>query len=206
MTTASPSLRRDGATPTAGHRFLDRVEPVLPLAAAVAAGVLAWSSTGSMVVAAVLLGAAVGDRRAAAAPLLAVAATAVRFATAGFDDLAGIQSVLGNAVVVGPATAAASAWCAAAAVVLVVGRHPQRARVALDTATALAAGGFAAALAAGQGPGGELWQRLAAGLGAVALAGLLLRTEGRAGARLTDARRWLAVGLGAAAVVLAAWP
>jgi len=91
------------------------------LAAAIAASVLAVSSRGSAVVAALLLGVAVADRRAGAAAVLAVLATAIRFRTAALDDLAGIQEVLGLAGEVGPSTGAAASWLAAAAVLLAVG-------------------------------------------------------------------------------------
>jgi len=94
------------------------------LVATAAASVLAVASSGSAAVAALLLGAATRSRRGAAAGVLAVLATSIRFRTASLDDLAGIQSVLGLAVEVGPATAAAAAWLAALAVLLVAAPLP----------------------------------------------------------------------------------
>jgi len=90
----------------------------LPLAAAVAAAVLAGTSTGSALVAALLLEVAVADRRTGLAAALAVLAAAVRFRTDALDDLAGIQEVLGIAGAVGPSTGAAASWLGAAAVLL----------------------------------------------------------------------------------------
>lgn len=201
MTAASPSLGRGGSSVTAS-RLADGARPLLPVAAAAGAGVLALTSTGSMVVAAALLGVAVGDRRSLIAVFLAVAAVAVRFATTSFDDLAGIQSVLGSAVEVGPATGAASAWAAAAAVVLAAA--PLRPGSAVAGVSAVAAGAFAAAIAAGQGPGGELWVRVGATVLATAVAGAVVATD-RAVGGWHRMRPWLALAIGVLGVVLAAW-
>lgn len=176
---------------------------VARVVAAAAAAVLAVASTGSAVVAALLLGAATGSRRVGAAAVLAVLATSVRFRTAALDDLAGIQSVLGGAIEVGPATASASAWLAAVAVLLATAALPDPPAPVLRWAPALPAGLLAAALAAGPGPS-ELLVRAATSLAGVGLALLAIRTAdvGRNG----STRAWVAVAVGAAAVVLAGWP
>jgi len=176
---------------------------VARVVAAAAAAVLAVASTGSAAVAALLLGVATGSRRSGAAALLAVLATSVRFRTAALDDLAGIQSVLGGAIEVGPATAAASAWLAALAVLLATAALPDPPVPVLRWAPALPAGLLAAALAAGPGPS-ELLVRAATSLAGVGLALLAIRTADLA--RAGSARAWLAVAAGAAAVVLAGWP
>ena len=204
---ASPALERGETTSTdPRRRVLDAARPHLPLAAAVGAAAIAVSSTGSMVVAAVLLGIAVGDHRSGAALVGAVAAVSVRFSTASFDDVAGIQSVLGPAGVVGPATGAASAWLAAAAVVLAVGRPRRTARSerAGRLASAFAAGALAAAIVAGPGPGGALGVRVAATVLATIATFAFQEAERWRIVRLVGP--WPAVAVAAAAVVLAAWP
>lgn len=172
-------------------------------AAAVAAGGLALTSTGSMVVAAVLLGVAARSRWTGVATLLAVAAVGVRFSTVTFDDLAGLQSVLGSAGTIGSTTAAASAWVAAGAVI-VGARTPSGATGLHRLALALAAGGLAAAIAVGPGPGGELALRV----GATVLAAVLAfgSTTIVTGGRADTVRNTLAVVAGVAAIVLAGWP
>ena len=202
MTAASPSLGRGGVL--AARRLVDDARPFLPVAAALAAAVLALTSTGSTVVGAALLGVAVGDRRRAAAALLAVAACALRFSTTSFDDLAGIQSVLGSAYEVGPAPAAASAWAAGAALVLAAA--PVGTGRVLGGAAALAGGAFAAAVVAGQGPGGDLWVRVVATAAATAIAGGVVALDRAGPPRARTATPWLAVAAGITAVVLAAWP
>lgn len=198
-----------------GPAVLQPSTTTVAVAAGLAAAVLAGTSTGSTVVAALLIGFAAADRRSAGAALLAVTATAIRFRTATFDDLAGIQSVLGPAGTVGPATAAASAWAAAAAVVLATGAPAWRVR-AIGTGRAaallerlpaavpaLACGLLAAALVAGPGPS-DLLLRVGASLAATVLALVV----GVAGTRPTLRRfvPWLAVVAGIASVVLAGWP
>ena len=185
--------------------LVDRAVGALPFALAVAAAVLALTSTGSMVVAAVLLGVAAGDRRTGLAALLAVTAVAVRFATASFDEVAGIQSVLGAAGDVGPTTAAASAWLAAGAVVLAARRSAwSRATPAPTPALVLAAGSMAAAIVAGPGPGGGIELRVLATVVAVVAAwAVVLAGRWRA---VDLARPWSAPAAGLAAVALAAWP
>ncbi len=187
-----------GAFPVPGTR-----EAVV--VAAIALAVLAGSSTGSLVIAAVLVGIATADRWRGAAVLLACLAVSLRFGTTTFDDVAGIQSVLGPAVVVGPPVAAASAWCAGAAVLLAARVPPVLAGEALPLRWCgpVAIGLFSAALVAGPGPD-DLWMRVgASAVAVVAAVGLCV---------LDDRLRWLrlrwipALAAGAAACALAAWP
>lgn len=170
------------APPPSGRLAVDRIGDTGPWsaaglstaglaapAAAVAAGVLALTSTGSVVVAAVLVGVACRSVWTGAASVLATASVAVRFSTTSFDDLAGLQSVLGPAGTVGPPLAAASAWVAATAIVVAVGplgssAGPARLRpLSVSALPALLpvvpAGALAAALVAGPGPGGSLLAR-----------------------------------------------
>lgn len=192
----APALVRRGG--------VDALPPArtLAVAPALAAAGLAVSSTGSLVVAAVLVGLGARDRWAALAAVLAVAATSVRFGTTGFGDLAGIQSVLGPAGIVGPPVAAASAWCAAAAVLLTT--------TAVRTGTgrlrllphALASGALAAALVAGPGPGRGLAVRIGATVAAVLVAWALAVV----GPRLRPHGTALAVVVALTSVVLAGWP
>lgn len=185
----------------------DLLEPSgldLAVAAAVAAAVLAATSTGSLVVVALLVWAATLDRRSGVAVLLASLASSVRFTTATLDDLAGIQSVLGIAGEVGPAAAAASAWLAAAAVLLATRAPaaPGADRGLRRFAPALATGTLAAALVAGPGPD-QLGLRVATSLAGVGLAVGITALQRRRGPLPGPT---LAVALGAAAVVLGAWP
>lgn len=210
MSTAGP-----GVVPTSPAAPSRPTDTTVSVAAGLAAAVLAGTSTGSMVVAALLVGLAARDRRSAGAALLAVAATAIRFRTATFDDLAGIQSVLGAAGTVGPRTAAASAWAAAVAVVLATrspappgGRHRPGRAVAVRSALPLLAPAFAcgllaAAVVAGPGPS-DLDVRVGASLAGVAVAAMvgLVATRPAVGRALP----WVALAAGAAAVVLAGWP
>lgn len=214
MTVAAPAAVR---TPVPG------VALVAATAAAAGAG-LAVSATGSMLVAAVLLGIATRDRWSGFAAVAAVVAVAVRFGTTDFGDVAGIQSVLGPAGIVGPTTAAASAWVGAAAVVFASAPTlpPARPRspVAADAEhdllepavpttvmrllVALAGGSLAAAVVAGPGPGGGLAVRIGATVAATVLCGVVGRIA-RA-SRLGTIRTVLAVVAGLAAVALAGWP
>lgn len=200
-----------GLAPVSPPSILAPTSTAVATAAALAVVALAATSTGSMVLAALLVGVATRDRRSAAAALLAVVATAVRFRTATFDDLAGIQSVLGPAGTVGPATAAASAWLSAAALILAarpMDGHSARASTSLvdrvrHAGPALACGLFAAAIVAGPGPS-DLGVRVLASVVAVVLAfGVTVAdTRGAFG----RARPWAALTAGLAAVVLAGWP
>ena len=183
---------------------------LVSLGAAAAVAALAVSSTGSMVVAAVLFGVANRSRWSGLTAVLVTAAVAVRFATVGFDDLAGIQSVLGPAGLVGPPAAAASSWAAGAAI-LVAGRGVAPAasvpagRVLVPRGlAALAGGALAAAIVAGPGTD-DLLVRLAATVIGIGLAlGVVAVTDRRpAFGRVRPA---LALAVAAVAVALASWP
>lgn len=190
---------------TAVARLPRRAEltDLVPPSAAAGAGALALSSTGSMVVAALLFGVSTRSRWSTLAAVLATAAVSVRFSTAVLDEIAGIQSVLGIAGRVGPPVAAASAWTAAAAVLLAV-RAPSNLSRPARLLPAVAGGALAAAIVAGPGPGGGLGVRVGATVVAVALAVLVAATDGRP--RLVRIREVSAVVAGALAVGLASWP
>lgn len=205
MTAVGPGL-----APTSPPALRQPTRAAVATAAALGAAVLAGTSTGSMVLAALLVGVATTDRRSAGAALLAVAATSIRFRTATFDDLAGIQSVLGLSGTVGPATAAASAWAAAAAVLLAarppaaaLGPRTRTRDRLLAAAPALACGLLAAAIVAGPGPS-DLGLRVLASVAGVALALGVTAVGSRPSIRRI--LPWLALLAGAAAVVLAGWP
>lgn len=206
MTAARPVVARARLRPTTSER--SAVPPwtvvAVRLGAAAGAAVLAGTSTGSMVVAAALLAVALSDRRSAIAAGLVIAAVAVRFGTTTFDELAPLQSVLGSAVRIGPAAGAASAWLCMVALVLAAGQVPGDVRFGLGRhLPALASGTLAAAVAVGDGPGGDVWLRVAATAGVTVLAWLI------AGDRiqwLSRTRRSWAVLAGVAAVVGAGWP
>ena len=211
MTAAAPAPAPAGEAPVGRDPAPDPGRPLLlppgvaATAAAAGAATLAVTSTGSMVVAAVLLAVAVTDLRSGpgfrgVALVLAVASVAVRFSTVTFDDLAGIQSVLGAAGIVGPPTGAASAWLAATAVVLALRRSGAP---VTDGLVVVAGGALAAVIAAGPGPS-ELGLRIGATLVGALAAIAVLATDRWPGVRRL--RPVLAVALGAAAVVAAAWP
>lgn len=86
------------------------------------AAVLALSSSGEVVLLAVLLGVAAGELLAGVVAMLAVGSVAIRWGTTSVDAITGAQTVLGPAAAVGPLVAAASTWCAAAALILVKAR------------------------------------------------------------------------------------
>ncbi len=209
VTAASPGVTAAPAgvpPPPARRPSTYRVSPrLLATVAAVVAAVLAGTSTGSVVVVALLIGLATVDRWAGAAVLLAGLAASIRFGTGSLDDLAGIQSVLGPAGVVGPGLAAASAWAAAAAVVLATGPPdvPGGGNRPWRFAPALATGLLAATLVAGPGPS-DLAVRVGASIGAVVVAAGVSVLDDRAGWR--RARRGLSLALAVAAVVLSGWP
>lgn len=185
---------------------------VVRVGAAGAAAALALTSTGSMVVAAAALVVALGHRLGGIAVLLAVAAVAVRLGTVSFDDVAGVQSVLGAAGKFGPATGAASAWAGAGAVLLAtrpIGTDvlPQLVGRVLP---AVATAAFAATIATGPGPGGDMWIRVAGtAAGFVIAFGLVSVDElsdQNPGGRFATLRVSAAVAAGIAALVLAGWP
>jgi hypothetical protein len=89
---------------------------------------------------AALLGVAASSSSSGVACGLGAAAAVVRFGSPDLGALAGDQSVLGAAGLVGPQLAAASSWCAASAVVLAA-RGPVLVAVPFGaTAAALVAG------------------------------------------------------------------
>ena len=155
--------------------------------AGVGAASLALSSTGEVVLLAVLLGAAAGELVVGAVAMMATAAVALRWGTTSLDAIGGAQTVLGPAVTVGPPLAAASMWFAAAALVLVRARG----------LTALLFGITAGVIVAG--PAGAAGQLALRGAAAVLGAGLALGAQRFA----PPAARSLALVLAAGAVVLA---
>ncbi len=194
-------MRTDTVLPT--------LTELLTWGAAAGTAVLALTSTGSVVVAAVLFGVANRSRWSGLAALLATAAVAVRFASVGFDDLAGAQSVLGAAGAVGPSLAAASSWLAAVAVLLAVrGAVPGATEspgsaVARTWLIAIAGGALAATIVAGPGAD-DLWLRIASTVIASGVAvGVVAGDRQR---RVRRVRPALAVVAGVVAVALASWP
>lgn len=176
---------------TARRARISRLAPnghELGLAAGAGAAAMVVSSSGEVVLLAVLLGLAAADAFAGAVALLALGAVALRWGTTSLDAIAGAQTVLGPGAAVGPIAAAASAACAAAALVLVRARGW----------AALLFGVTAALIVAGPGAGRPELAVVRAGA-AILGAGLAL-----------GAQRWappvwrrLALGLAAAAVFLA---
>jgi hypothetical protein len=156
---------------------------------AVAAG-----SSGDTLLLGVLLGLAAGRVAAGVAAVLALSSVLIRWGSPSLEALAGAQAVLGPAGTVGTTAAAASAWCAASALVLAAPRPD--ARLPWRIVAVAPFGIAAAAVVLGAGPGGLLWLRVVASVGAVVLA-LTITLLPR---RLTVAA---ALGAGAAAVVLA---
>ena len=97
----------------------DHRSSVVPLAAAVAATLLALTATGDTVLLSVLLGLSSMSPLAGGVAAGAAAAVLLRWGTTSLGAVAGAQAVLGPAAVVGSTTEAASALLAAAALVLV---------------------------------------------------------------------------------------
>lgn len=160
----------------------------LRLPAGVGAAALALSSSGEVVLLAVLLAVAAGEVLAGAVAVLATGAVALRWGSTSLEAIAGAQSVLGPGALVGPLAGAASTWCAAAALVL-----------ARPRGWGAAVFGVAAGLvAAGPGAGSV---GLAATRGAAALLGAALAVGVQRWA--PPAARPAALGLAAAAVALA---
>ena len=176
---------------------------VVRLAAGAGAAVMALSSSGDVLLLGVLLGGAAGSVWAGAAGVAAGLAVLVRWGSPSLDALAGAQSVLGPAGLVGPPLAAAATWVAGAALVLAAPSLPwgevRRAGVA-RVVGALAFALTAAAIVAGPGPGGDLWVRVAASaLAAVAIVAVSPLVASRLGERTGP----VAAVLGGVAVVLA---
>ncbi len=172
-----------------------------------AAGMSAAFSQGHVVVLALLLGLAAGRVSSGAAAAGAAAAVLLRWGSPSLGALAGNQSVLGAAGLTGTSAAAASAWLAAAALVLAAtpvghARPPQGRLARLGfVAPAVPFGLAAAAVVAGPGPGGALGLRVAAGVAAVVLAAAVATIRTTPGADRVAAS--LAVSCGIAAVLAA---
>lgn len=111
---------------------------------------------------AALLGVSTGGLLAAVTAALAVLSSALRWGVMSLEGIAGAQSVLGPAGVVGPELAAASAWCAAAALILVTPRDWRAA--AFGLAAAITVAGPAA------GTGGDVAVRVVASVAGVGIA------------------------------------
>ncbi len=157
--------------------------------AGVGAAALALSSTGEVVLLAVLLAGAAGELLAGAVAMMATASVALRWGTTSLDAIGGAQTVLGPAAVVGPLLAAASTWCAAAALILA-------------KAKGLAAGAFG--LTAGiivAGPAGALDQVALRGVAAALGVGLALGAQRFAPPVARPVALALAVGAVALAVM-----
>lgn len=167
---------------------------------------------------AALLAVTVGHPAAVGAVGFAGLAVLERWGTPSLSAVAGAQSVLGAGGVVGPTTAATSAWLAAAALVLAspaVGRRggddpgepaspePRRSRrmapAPAALVVALATGSAAAAAVAGPELGSDLALRLAATTAAVVAAVAVSSMRRRA----VTAGLALAAGLGAAGLAAA---
>lgn len=207
-----PDHRRARELARAAPRRRERVVWSIPdeaiaagrLAAAAAAAVVVNTSTGSAVVVAVALAVALGERRSAIAVGLVVVAGALRYGSSSLDGWAGVQSVLGVGVEIGPVTGAASAWLCVLALVLTAGAVPaEGVGAALDRVVpSLALGGLGAAVAFGAGPDGDLWMRVV-GVAVVTVVAFVVSGPRLAGLRH---RHNLAVVVGVAAVVGAGWP
>jgi hypothetical protein len=137
-----------------------RPSPVA-IAATVAIVAMSLAATGDVLLAAVLLGVAAGRVEAGVVAVLAAGATIVRWGSPSLTAIGADQAVLGAAGVVGPAPAAAAAWCAAIAVVVGSGGRPF---------VPLAAGTLGALLVAGPTDAAGSWVRVAATVAAVAVA------------------------------------
>lgn len=151
------------------------------------------SSSGEVVLLGALMAVAGGTPGGAGTVVLALVAVALRWGETSLDAISGAQSVLGAGGVVGPALAAASSWCAAAA--LVLGNPGAWATPAFGLVAGLAVAGPGA-----QDPG-HLALRVAAALVAVVLASAVARGTTRRPARRRPLQA-LALILAAAAVVL----
>ena len=162
---------------------------------------LAASSRGDAVVLVVALALAAGSVLATVALIGALAGVVLRWGSSSLGAVAGAQAVLGPAGWTGGAAAVASAWAAAVAIVLAspADAVPGLPSWVAPTATAAPFGLVAALVAVGPGPGGALALRVVASVVATAAVVALGRTRRP---QLTAARARVAVGLGAAALVL----
>jgi hypothetical protein len=216
LTASAPAPARapGAATPWVAGVALAPVRTV----AALAGAVLALSSTGDPLVAAVVLGVAAGRVLSGLAVALAAVAVTAWWGSADLAVVAGGQSVLGPAGLLEPARSAAVAWLAAAAVVVAwpggvppllppaLGAGVARgtawsAPMAADLVGALFVGALAAALVWGPDAQGAVLERaVATAVGAAAALGMVVL---RRSERADRAAGTLAVVLGAGAVVLA---
>ncbi|MGQ0432093.1 MAG: hypothetical protein ACT452_06780 [Microthrixaceae bacterium] len=145
--------------------------------AALAAVVLALLSRGDTSVLAVAL-VATAWRPAAVSVVVALLATSWRWGSTSLEAIAGAQSVLGPAALVGPSSAAAAAGLAAVTVLLAAPR-PISSSAAGRLIVALASGAAVGVVLAGSGPGGDLWQRGVVSVGAAGTALWLGRLRDR---------------------------
>lgn len=136
--------------------------PPWSVGAGAAVVAMAAFATGDVVLAGVLLCVAARDAAIGPAVVLACLASLVRWGTPSLAAVGADQAVLGIAGAVGPPVAAASAWIAAAALVVAPRRDAPLAT--------LGAGVLAALLVAGPSDVGGWWIRVAATLAAVLLA------------------------------------
>ena len=160
------------------------------LAAVAAATALAGTSSGDVVLLAVLLGLAAGDLTAGVCAALALAALAVRWGSTSLDAIAGAQAVLGAGGLVGPAAAVAAAWAAGAALVLAPRREWQT--VAFGAASAVCVAGPSIA---GFGDAVVRVAGVTAGVGAALVLGRRVPAPARARAALGSAAAALALAL-----------
>jgi hypothetical protein len=168
-------------------------------AAAAAALVLALLSRGDTLVLAALLVVMSWRLSAAAIAVPALVAASWRWGSTSLEALAGAQAVLGPAGLVGPTKAAAAAWLAAVALVLLVPARASSSAGQVVTSVAIGASGAAAALVvAGPAIGDDWWVRAVAtvtAIGCAALASVVRRDR----ERVCDA---VAIVLAVAALIL----
>ena len=156
---------------------------------AVAAALMAATSVGDVLLVAVALAVVAADVVVGAGVLLAAASVVIRWGSSSLGALAGNQAVLGGAGWSGSIAAAASAGCAAGAVL--VATPP-------GVLPALAFGLGAATVVAGPGIGGAVGVRVAASIVGVGVAWLLGRLAS------PPWTRGVAAAAGALAVAMAA--
>src|SRR5207253_8473229 len=149
----------------------------------------------------VALALAAGSVLGALALVGALGGVALRWGSSSLGAVAGAQAVLGPAGWTGSAAAVASAWTAAAAVVLASPgeRVPGLPRWLGPLAAAVPFGLVTAVVAVGPGPGGAVRLRVVASIVGTAAVMAVGRIDGD---WLTAARPRAAVGLGVAALVL----
>lgn len=162
------------------------------LAAAAAVAALALTSTGDVLVVAVLLAVVAADVVVGVATVGAALAVLARWGTTSLPGLAGGQAVVGAAGWTGPALAVVSSWLAAAAV---AAASPSRWWAAIPFG--LTAGLLVAGPATGGGGVTAFAVRLAGAVGGMAVCVAATRWPA------SPARRGAAAAAGAVAVLLA---